>query len=367
MKNTIGIIVREASLVNSLHYFFPKDKRIEIATFGYEEREGIHTFFLGAPNDEILSWIHKNDFHHVVFFSNQGGLLSDAQMGKELKQQGKSVVVQSLDAAGIGTNKIKMKQFFQENGFLTPSFRIAKTIAEVFSHNDIFASPYLIKAPNLSDGRKLGFIRTKADVETYFYEEAVQGPVIMEEYIEGHEVSTLVYHNFGNPLVFPVVSKPFTTYLKSDQDKLRKRLYVTPDHSISSELSHTIQQMALNLSLKMNNQYLLGIDVVIDKSGKPYIIECNARVTKTLRMSMLAADKNVVESMVNFARIPSTTPFIEAMYLVVDMSNSQDSAKLYAHLGAKPQGVVDGGVRSSHKFNMLDGESEVITSIQDEF
>jgi len=144
-------------------------------------------------------------------------------------------------------------------------------------------------------------------------------------------------------------------------------LYITPDHSLSSELSHTILQMALNLSQKMNNQYLLGIDIVIDKSGKPHIIECNARVTETLRMSMLAADKNVVKSMVNFADIPCSTPFLEAVYLVIDMSNSQDSTKLYAHLGVKPQGVIDGGERSSHKFKISDGESEVIASLHNEF
>src|SRR5207248_6259885 len=126
-------------------------------------------------------------------------------------------------------------------------------------------------------------------------EHAIAEPIIMERFISGREISTIVYSHLNKHIVFPVVFKPKTDYLLLGRS-IRGRAYIS-SHEAISPIERDIQNLALRVSHAVANRYLLGLDIVLDVNNVPYLLEFNARITETLRMSMILTKVNVFKMM----------------------------------------------------------------------
>ena len=298
---------------------------ISLATHDFKDNKGVKTFLLNTQTKDIIMWVLKNKFRRVVLLTNQSGLKRDLIIGSGLRKKGVNVVTQSKKATYIGSDKIKMKYFLQENNFPTPKFKVVNSIMDAVNFAKRIGYPAILKVANLSEGRMMSLIQSDSDIETYFYEQAISKPVIMEEFILGREVSTIVYHNFGKPLVFPVVYKPKTDYLIK-RHSIRTRVYMSP-HKEIKPLEKTIQQMALRLSIAIDNESLLGLDIVIS-NNTIYILEFNSRITETLRMSMILTNVNVLKLMSQGIAIDSNLePYLKPHGVVIDVPFAQSTSK----------------------------------------
>lgn len=294
-KQCVFILSESSSLVWMLPLFDKIKNEAAIATYDFQEREGIKVFPFDSTAENVISWVINNKFSHVVLLSNQSGLTRDLNIATHLKKHGIRVISQGSKATEIGINKIKMKQFLLRYGFPTPDYRIASSLVEAIKYASKLSFPVILKVSGLSEGRKMALVHSKDEIAKYYYENAIMEPVIVEKFIHGEEVSTIVYNNFGNALVFPVTHKPTTDYLFKSANT-RNRVYVSPQYKTTS-LDKDVQNLALKLAKKINNQLFLGLDIVVDKGGEPLILEFNARVTETLRMSMILVQMNILENL----------------------------------------------------------------------
>jgi|GEM_PF-4645404 carbamoylphosphate synthase large subunit len=334
MKSKSGtlVIAREPSALAWMLPFLkhaPVD--FDVATYDLQKGEH-HTFSPDATLGEIAAYVRSKCYARVILLSNQSGLLDDAHLAEVLRKDGILVVAQSMQAASLGSDKLAQKEFFAHNDIPTPPFSAApnKTAALQAAHE--LGYPVLCKAPNLSDGRRMGVLDSDGALETYFYEEVPAERSYIEKFIEGTEVSTLVYYNFGSPVVFPVVYKPTTDYLLKGQSVRGRTYAIAPTQQ--GTLERRIQDMALKLSQRINNEFLLGLDIVIDKKGEPYVLECNARVVETLRMSIIASEFNVLKLMLEGIVVTKKSPYVDAVHAVIDMAAPHTSPKSMPELAS---------------------------------
>lgn len=272
---------------------------------------------LGMSPKELASWIKNKGYKSVFFISDQKGMIVDSQAANIFKKDGLDAIAQSLKCAQLGYSKIKSRLFLRAHSFPTPDFFIAKNQTDAIKFSRKIGFPVVIKVAGLSDGRKMTLARSEEDVVNYFYEDAIDEPVIVDKYIVGREVSTIVYSNWGNPIVFPVVAKPKTTYLMAKKS-VRKRNYISPFGDLS-KMERNIQNLALKVASSFGNQYIFGLDMVIDKDNNPLILECNTRLVGTLRMSMLQTGKNVLASLITNSIIENKSPYVKSLGTVLDM------------------------------------------------
>jgi len=312
------LIIREAPNLIWLKSFLNNESiKIKTATFGFEKGASDYLFSPDITPSDLAEKIMETGSQRVVFFSNQSGLKPDTETAKILLSKGVKAVAQSPKAATLGSNKILQKKFFTKFHFPTAPYRIVRNQTEAIHAADLLGYPMVLKVGGLSDGRKMQFITKAEQIAEYYYENAISEPVIAEKFLDGREISTIVYHNYGKPVVFPLVGKPRTTYLKEGQS-VRQRIYIIPDQKLS-HVEEAVKKLALSVSKWFGNKYLIGFDIVLDDKGNYSIIECNARVMETLRMSMLACDANVVMSMLTGQKIFSPTPNLTPVNVVVDV------------------------------------------------
>lgn len=310
-------VFREASVLSwAAAFIADAGKNVDIAVYGYQQSDH-HTFALDEQPEAVAAWIRGQGYSHVVLFSNQAGVSGDSRIAEILRASGMAVAAQSTSAAHIGSNKILQKQLLAEQGIPTPAFGVASDVVAAVRIAQKIGYPVVIKAPDLSDGRRMGVANFDEGVESYFYEQSPQDAVLIEKFVAGEEVSTIVYSNFGAPIVFPVVYKSTTDYLLQGTS-VRGRTYVMP-HPRAKKGERRIQDLALKVSELMGNEFLVGLDIVLDEQGNPYILECNARLVETLRMSMVASEINVPNLMLREEKMRMSSPYVQVRNMVVDM------------------------------------------------
>jgi len=303
-------------------FFDEIDGAITIATYGFKPQQKATTLPLGTQIEDILTWITSHDYDSVILLTNQSGLKRDLALGKALQRISINAIFQGEKAARLGHDKTRMKNFFQRNGFRTPEFEIVASVMEAINFAKHIGYPAILKTSNLSDGRKMALVMSDEDIEEYFYENAIAEPIIMERFISGREVSTIVYSQMNKHIVFPVVFKPKTDYLLLGRS-MRGRTYISPHEAIST-VERDVQDLALRVSHAVANRYFLGLDIVLDVNNIPYILEFNARITETLRMSMILTKVNVFKMMCERVGLPpELETYLKPHGFVIDVPCAQ--------------------------------------------
>ena len=97
-----------------------------------------------------------------------------------------------FDVAERATDKIKMRQAFKDHNVPSPDFRYVWTRAEAHEAAEQLGLPLVIKPSDNMGARGVRMITEKSQIEQAFVEArraSVSGMIIMEEYMEGPELS----------------------------------------------------------------------------------------------------------------------------------------------------------------------------------
>ncbi len=104
---------------------------------------------------------------------------------------------------------------------------------------------------------------------------------------------------------------------------MRGRTYISPHEAIST-VERDVQDLALRVSHAVANRYFLGLDIVLDVNNIPYILEFNARITETLRMSMILTKVNVFKMMCERVGLPpELETYLKPHGFVIDVPCAQ--------------------------------------------
>ncbi len=268
---------------------------VNLATYDFREHLDVHTFPVSAEASETTHWIMSQGFDLVILLTNQDALLRDADIAESLQTQGISALAQPRDVAIVGRDKIRQKQFLESIPVPLGAYRVATSVDQAIVHCEKLGFPAVLKMPDLSDGRKMCIARSADDVFQHYYQHAISQPVLVEDFINGVELSTIVFSHGTSHVVFPLVYKGRTEYL-FEGVRPTKRVYVSPP-PLTTGWTYEVQDLALTVAQALGSQGLLGLDMVLSAS-KVHIIEINTRMVQTLWMSMLLTRINVLREMV---------------------------------------------------------------------
>lgn len=180
----------------------------------------------------------------------------------------------SIESSLLSTNKATMKEAFLRNSINTP---IGKNVNE-FKSEDFaeFLYPLIVKPADRSGSRGINKVNNLSELESCIgiaLKESLQKEAIVEEYIEGAEVSVESISWKGEHYILAITDKVTTG----------EPHFVELEHHQPSKLNKRIQE-------KISNETKRCLDAVqlkngaghsefrIDEKGKIYVIEVGARM-----------------------------------------------------------------------------------------
>lgn len=201
-------------------------------------------------------------------------------------------VVDALGLSGNGievsnrcSNKILMRKRFDLFGVPQPKFFEAKSVDQAIKVATKIGFPCVIKAPDSSGSRGVTKVNFDTDVKEAFNaakQHTFSGEVIVEEFISGIEVGAQAFSINGECVITLV-----------HEDILSPPPYMIPiGHAFPSSLDvHKLAKVSNIIKCAVN---ALGIkdgpsnvDLIVDDSGNPKIIEIGARVGATCLPELL--------------------------------------------------------------------------------
>lgn len=211
------------------------------------------------------------------------------------------------ETASLATNKLAMKTRFRKKGVPVPNFTLIKNSSDIIKHWEKWKSnKIIIKPTNKAGSRGVRLITRPAEIEdAYNYTDAYvdNGEMILEEYIEGPQISTesLI---FDDVCITPGFADREYEGMESFHPNIMENGGWQP-----SVIDHQNRETTLKLVEKASRA--LGIvrgvskgDVVICPNRGPMIIEMAARLSGgdfAESLVPLGLGINYVEQVINIA------------------------------------------------------------------
>lgn len=191
----------------------------------------------------------------------------------------------SQQAAQMEASKSFAKALMQRAKVPTAAFKKCETERSALAFLQECVPPYVIKQDGLAGGKGVHICPTLKEAERVLREifEASLGPVVIEEFLEGQEISVFAVCD-GTRAIPMIAAQDHKRLMDGDQGPNTGGMGAfAPVPWVTSELMEAIQETILNpvvAQLKQEGvpyQGLLYAGLMVSKSGKPYVIEFNCR------------------------------------------------------------------------------------------
>ncbi|WP_074359087.1 ATP-grasp domain-containing protein [Methanothermobacter wolfeii] len=232
--------------------------------------------------------IHEDVDAVIPLIGVDGPLREVAWMKQELEgEYGIPVVASGPEVASISTDKLKTKEFFTENDIRTPEYRF-------ISSPHVKALPAVLKQREGQGGSDIRIISSEAELEDYL---RVHGSAIMEEYIQGHEISVEVLRWKGRSLPLVAVDKGLTSTEGIHPLRKIKRAPA----AIRGFDNSAALEMACRITDLLGAEGNTDVDMILSDDGELHAIEVNTRPNGTRYISGAATGINPMHSLVDMA------------------------------------------------------------------
>jgi D-alanine-D-alanine ligase len=189
-------------------------------------------------------------------------------------------------------DKARTKETLTFHGIPTPRFAVVERVEDLAAVTEQLAFPLFVKP--LHEGSSKGitdanlcFDRGHLSRQTAFLLENYRQPVLVEEYLPGKEFTCAVVGNGGDATVLPIVGMNFETLPKGalpiysydakfvwDRPENPLDIFQCPAR-ITRELQASIERVTLDAFRVLGCRDWARIDVRLDASGKPNVLEVN--------------------------------------------------------------------------------------------
>ena len=180
-------------------------------------------------------------------------------------------------ASAIGMNKVMTKRLLEAHGVPTPKYSVLRSAR--LSASEFREVPEGLEVPVVvkpsSEGSTIGvtIVRDKGSIEAAYREAFRHGEeILVEEYIEGHEVTAGILDETPLPLIEIVPKGAFYDY----QAKYTKEMteYIVPAR-FSPKVAKEVQALALKTHRTIGCRGCSRVDFRIDRSDRPFVLEIN--------------------------------------------------------------------------------------------
>lgn len=180
-------------------------------------------------------------------------------------------------------NKYLTKKLVNSFDVKTPRGFLVASVSEVNKHLQILEFPVIVK-PNF-EGSSMGInngsiVNNKKELTDYIHSYLIKSkkPVIVEEYIDGFDISMAFVEGIGplGPAYIKGPNKIYDWNLKTvNDDKVEIVSHGILSTSVIKELKDTVDKIAKNFDIKGYAK----IDFRIDCSGIIYLLEINGQIS----------------------------------------------------------------------------------------
>lgn len=256
-----------------------------------------HNVFVAPGNDAMAEFVEvvdikANDVEGLCKFVKNNAI--DLTVGASeqsiiygiveiFNAQGMSVFAPDKDAAQIAISKSYGKKFMYKNKIPTPRFGIFDKESAAIDYIRNNKLPVAIKLDNHINGENTTichtFSQAKKVIEKAFNNFVKK--IVIEEFIEGAEVSLYVITDGYNQLLLPPV-KTYKYSLDGNGGLIGSGFGAYAPLGIDKNLENFIVTRIVRPTLTSlntnNNPYIgiLGLDLIIDKSNRVYTLEYNS-------------------------------------------------------------------------------------------
>lgn len=235
------------------------------------QRSGIDAFGVDV-DDHVIEKLVSAEFD-VAFIALHGRGGEDGCIQGALEWLKKPYTGSGVMASAIGMDKYKTKQIWSMEGLYTPKYEILNSEIDLQRVCHVFNFPVMVKP--IHEGSSIGIMKAKNEQElkvAYKIAKEYDRLVMVEEFIDGKEYTVAVVNGEALPVIGMTSSHEFF-----DFDAKYNSSHTV--YNIPSGLSSAIEKRLQDLSIKAFN--MVGcegwarVDVMVDKSGIPWLIEIN--------------------------------------------------------------------------------------------
>jgi D-alanine-D-alanine ligase-like ATP-grasp enzyme len=221
----------------------------------------------------------------------------DALVGDYFRQVRRKTAVASPPAAVLlATDKLATKRLLAAHGLPVSEAFWVRSPAEAAEIAERLTYPVLVKRNDGYSGQGMRLFEDHAQLERFF--RRGPGPLIMEKFLEGLEVSVDVLCWGGNTVPLAAISKGST-----DRDLRRHPIYrlrVAP-HPLSPQLTQAVMSIAARAMQLLGVTGVAECELVLTRDEGPLVLEVNPRIAGTLPLSAAASGIDPHRALVDMA------------------------------------------------------------------
>lgn len=206
----------------------------------------------------------------VAFIALHGSFGEDGQLQSILEELSIPYTGSGVQASRLAMNKIVSREIFKINRLSVPKYEVVKNGADI---NLKFEMPIVIKpsaqgsSVGLTIVDKEGELKNALDKAFEFGEE-----IIVEEYIEGKEITVGILEDRPLPVIQIVPKRRFYDYVAKYTAGVTEYLVPAPISKIEFE---SAQEAGLLAHKSLGCRSFSRVDMILNKDGVPMILEVN--------------------------------------------------------------------------------------------
>ena len=208
-----------------------------------------------------------------IFIALHGGFGEDGAIQKILDDMEIPYTGSSPQTCYLAMNKIESKKILEENGLSVPAYKILKLNQNLMDLGD-FSLPLVVKPSMQGSSIGLTIVYNKNILKEAIKEAFnFNSQIIIEQYIEGKEITVGILENEALPVIEIVPKREFYDYKAKYTKGLTEYLIPAP---INRELCSKIQNIGLKAHKSLNCDYFSRIDMRLSPEGEVFILEINS-------------------------------------------------------------------------------------------
>ncbi len=209
----------------------------------------------------------------VAFNAIHGTFGEDGQVQRILEARGVKYTGEGVAGSELAIDKIASKRRFIERGVPTPAFEIVAAGAR-----PSLPAPFVVKAPKEGSSVGVYIVRSESEAESALAQARKYATeLLVEQFIEGRELTVGIVGDVALPVIEIVAKKDFYNFEN-------KYPFLNPnaagaDHfcpaPIGDAATELVQRIALAAHRALDLEVYSRVDVLLTKSGEPFVLEVN--------------------------------------------------------------------------------------------
>jgi D-alanine-D-alanine ligase len=224
------------------------------------------------PGERPLEELIRGEFERV-FIALHGRYGEDGTIQGALELAGIPYTGSGVMASALAMDKWRTKLLWRASGVSSAPFELLHEDTDYAAVAERLGLPIMVKPATEGSSIGMSKVRSVATMHRAYTLAAQYDPVVMaEEFVDGAELTVGILGAEALPLIRLETSRDFYDYeAKYLADDTR---YIVPS-GLPPEAEHAIQQEALRAFHVIGCRGWGRVDVMLDRSGRPFFLEIN--------------------------------------------------------------------------------------------